>query len=171
MEYIPIPPFAELILNSFILSASSGLKIGIEHRDITSEKYQEHLSLSSKNQSQSVVFLSQFKIGRAPQDVFNAGWTDSEVQREWATLTLDAIVDKTNLLNKEHYQKLDMYELLLYSNTYLPNLDHVDKEKAIAYLLKFIEEKFSATTFKRFFRHISFIYGQDVWLHQLTIRV
>jgi len=149
----------------FVLTIRETREIGIEHRDITSQGYQKHLSESANKPADDPVWLDQFKSGGPPTSLVNAGWVGDEVEREWAQLALEAIRRKLELLNKTHFLDLDSYELLLYSNTYLPN---VDRQKAIAFLSALLNKELAAQTVSRHFDSISIIYGNEVWLRQLT---
>ena len=66
-------------------------------------------------------------------------------------------------MNK-HYQNYDKFELLLYSNTHLPN---VDKEIVIKFLTQNLNEWIENKIFTKVFESISIIYGQEVWLNIL----
>lgn len=149
----------------FVLTVRETTTIGIEHRDITSQDYQEHLSESANNPSSTSVRLDRFKFGGQPTSEINAGWVGNEVEREWSQLALQAIRDKIELLNKPHFQKLDSYELLLYSNTHLPN---IDLQIAIDLLRASLNNELVSQTHTRHFHSISIIYGNKVWLRQLT---
>jgi hypothetical protein len=149
----------------FIISLNDLKKIGIEHRDITTKKYQQYLH--SDQQSDQDEFLDKFKIGGYQNDICNSGWVGDEVEQEWALITLKAIEDKLILHNKGHIQDLDTYELLLYSNTHLPN---IDKKKAISFLLNQVNERINEKHFARLYKYISFIYGSETWLHEIFIQ-
>ena len=150
----------------FALTIRETINIGIEHRDITSERYQKHLSQSANNPSSEPVWLDEFKSGGQPTSPLNIGWVGDEVEREWSQLALEAILDKLELLNKDHFQNLNSYELLLYSNTHLPN---VDRERAIPCLSLSLNKRLATETFVKNFRSISIIYGNEVWLRQFTV--
>ena len=149
----------------FLLTVKENTHIGIEHRDITSQSYQQHLSESASKPSGEIVSLDRFKLGGEPVSEINAGWIGDEVEMEWARLASDAIRDKTNLMNKPHFQNLDSYELLLYSNTHLPN---IDRRKAIDLLRRSLNAEKAIQNLPRHFDSISIVYGDDVWLQELT---
>jgi len=149
----------------FILTLKETTTIGIEHRDITTKDYQKYLSESAQKPSGELVWLDRFKDAGTPVSEINAGWAGNEVEREWVQLVLGAIREKTDILNKPHFQNLDTYELLLYSNTYLLN---VDRRKAIDFLSTSLNKECAAQTLARHFNSISIIYGDEVWLRQLT---
>jgi hypothetical protein len=150
----------------FLLTVNDEIQIGIEHRDITSQRFQQHLSESANGPSGQIVWLDRFKATGEPTSELNTGWVGDEVEREWAQLALDAIRDKTHLLNKGHFQNLPSYELLLYSNTHLPN---IDRRSAIDYLRTSLNREFADHTLGKRFDSISIIYGDQVWLRELTV--
>jgi hypothetical protein len=149
----------------FIIQLNCGKTIGIEHREITTEKYQQYLTDSSKYISSKPIWLSQFSHGNQPADSMNSGWVGEEVEREWVALALRAISDKFDKLNKSHIQKLDSYELLLYSNTHLPD---ISIKEVVPLLTSRLNEMFQNSNFIRSFKFISIIYGNEVHFRALS---
>jgi hypothetical protein len=113
------------------------------------------------------VFLDQFKLSGPPTIEANQGWVSGEAVNEWATLALEALEDKLALLNKSHYGQLNEYELLLYSNTHLPD---IELDNGIAALSRLFSQKHGANKFPRLFGALSVIYGNEIRLRALRLR-
>ncbi|MFI5252229.1 MAG: hypothetical protein ACHQQQ_07340 [Bacteroidota bacterium] len=148
----------------FIIHIDAGKTIGIEHREITTEPYQQYLTESLRQPSIEPVFLDRFKLGGSPENENNSGWVGNGVEQEWVELALRAICDKQELLNKDHYKQLDSYDLLLYSNTYLSN---VKREIVMPILSDVYTAKCRGRFFKRLFNSVTIIYGDEVWFRAL----
>ena len=150
----------------FVICIVNKYKIGIEHRDIASEKWQQYLGESAKNPNDKPVYLDQFKLSGPPTNEINQGWVEREIIDEWNTLALEAIVNKVELLNKGHYQELDSYELLLYSNTHLP-ISSTDLDKAIPELSNTYNKKYESIKYPKVFDSVSIIMGDEIKLKVL----
>jgi len=142
----------------FILHLSNGKTIGLEHRDISTEEWQESLTCMAKKLREEPILF-----GNLP----GSDWDQDQVNSEWARLALFAVSDKIEKLNGPHYKKLDSYELLLYSNTGLPNITQDD---AMSKLSHEFNNKYASTNFDRLFQSLTIIYGDEVWLRRLHFR-
>lgn len=139
----------------FIIQLKTGQTIGLEHRDIADEKWQESLSQIAKQFNSQGYILGELPGSQMSRD---------EVDSEWARLALVAVSEKIDKLNLPHYKALDTYELLLYSNTGLPNIFQV---KAIDKLSSAFDFQYKDIKFNRLFRSITIIYGDEVWYRRL----
>ena len=141
----------------FQITLKGGTTIGLEHTDVSTEEWQKNLTYLGKKIRESGGML--YDPG--------PGLPESEALEEWAKLALVAIADKIAKLNKSHYKEADTYELLLYSNTNLPN---VEEDKAIQRLSEAFNQKFQSQTFERLYESVSVMYGRDVWFRRLVLR-
>ncbi|MDO8571816.1 MAG: hypothetical protein Q7R79_04010 [bacterium] len=141
----------------FILALGDGKTIGLEHSDITTEKWQQDLTRIAKLLKRKHVLF-----GSLPNDNLTA----DEASSKWASLALIALEKKINDLNKADFKQLDSYELLLYSNTDLPN---VDQNEVIPKLSTAFNQKYKSTEFPRLYTSLSIAYGNDLWLRTMQI--
>ncbi|MCI0707167.1 MAG: hypothetical protein L0Y80_06775 [Ignavibacteriae bacterium] len=141
----------------FIITFCNGETIGLEHSEITTKKWQQTLTQIARLLQQK-----QALFGNLPNDELKP----DEAASKWVELALKAIEKKTEDLNKRDFKKLDSYELLLYSNTDLPN---VEQNQIIPKLSEVFNKKFNSMNFSKFYSSISVVYGDELWLRTMQI--
>jgi predicted nucleotidyltransferase len=150
-----------------VLTLADHRTIGIEHRDIATERYQRFLSKTSKfRNTEECLDDDNYLKALKEADLPSVTYGDAD-DYEWANLALSAISDKIDLLNRGHFESLDSFELILYSNTHLQNI--LNKYRAIASLANKLNKELIGRFHSRLYDSISIIYGDEVWLRDLKL--
>ncbi len=137
----------------FVLS--SGIErepIGLEHTRATSQKYMMDMSVFEQYPEGSLLELpfyspnsrlpkkSRIAMRKPGEKLRSVGWGDYGMEKDWIVVMSGAIEQKTQLLNKEHYEKFRSNELIVEDES------HVSFGKRLGKSISMLRENHSRTT-------------------------
>lgn len=134
-----------------VLCYDVDLSRGIEHTLSTLQDYKMALSELQKLPEFSKLepsYYSPFNklskgeafvgIKQPSQPLDGSGYNGERPEFEWAEIVKNAIINKTILLNKEHYEKFSTNELIINGNS--PTENFINLDTALAFLEPHIKE-------------------------------
>jgi hypothetical protein len=130
----------------FLLTLGDEQIIGLEHTIATTEKYKMDekifdtypegslLELPYYSPNQKLPKKSRIAMRRPGEKLQSAGWGDYGMEKDWVLVISNNINQKTEVLNKKHYEKFPSNELIVEDES------HVSSQKRLGKSISMLKE-------------------------------
>lgn len=130
----------------------------LEVTETSTENYQRAMTELAKSPEGTILEKGTNKLIKLGGCLIGRGWKGNSVETGWVDIILNSIINKTTSLNKPHFKFADRDELLIYDNSPVSVMLHV--QEALPLLRKAIHEKLNIKHLKKRFHAISVIHNE-----------
>lgn len=149
----------------FIIENNDKSLVGFEITEAATESHQKAMTDLERCPVGTILEMGTNALIPPGGKLTGEGWNGNAVEKEWADIVSDSIYKKTLKLNSNYFNKINEFLLLIYDNTHLSTMLHI--EEVASFLQTTIRNKMAQSSFGKLYQQVSIIHS-DVLLFDVT---